>query len=150
MDTGDKLALGAVAALAAIGMAKQRRQGSRNEEIMRMVYTAQGLSEAEIDRKLGITSAPKPAPKTTTRKTTTRKTTTRKTTTRKKATRKQPAVTTRQQPAVTARQQTMISQILKKMGKLTAAEKRTYTAKLSALTEDQVQQLKTQCDQEAA
>ena len=140
MDTGDKLALGAVAALAAIGMAKQRRQGSRNEEIMRMVYTAQGLSEAEIDRKLGITSAPKPAPKTTTRKTTTRK----------KATRKQPAVTTRQQPAVTARQQTMISQILKKMGKLTAAEKRTYTAKLSALTEDQVQQLKTQCDQEAA
>ena len=146
MDTGDKLALGAVAALAAIGMAKQRRQGSRNtEEIMRMVYRAQGKSEDWIDRKLGITSAPKPAPKTTTRKTTTRKTTTRKTTTRK-----QPAVTTRQQPAVTARQQTMISQILKKMGKLTAAEKRTYTAKLSALTEDQVQQLKTQCDQEAA
>ncbi len=140
MSTGDKLALGAVAALAAIGIAKQRRKGSQSK-LLRAVYKSQGMSEAEIDRKLGITKATTQSPKT-----------------RKRVARKQPAVTARKQPVVTARkksvvtakQQTMISQVLKKMGKLTADEKKTYTAKLSALTEDQVRQLKRQCDQEAA
>ena len=44
----------------------------------------------------------------------------------------------------------MINQILKKMGNLTKTEKKVYTTKLRALTEDQVRQLQTQCDQEAA
>jgi hypothetical protein len=68
-------------------------------------------------------------------------------TTRKKATPKKVAP---KKAKVTAKQQGMINEILKKMGKLTASEKKLYTTKLRALTEAQVRQLKTQCDQEAA
>ncbi len=156
MSTGDHLTLGAVAALAALGFASRRRRGSRAKT---PPGRDRGSDEAMV-RILGVDAARNmqqyaylfeddvPAP----RKTTRRSSVTQPPKTRKKtAAKKTPAKKVApKKSVVTAKQQTMISQVLKKMGKLTADEKKTYTAKLSALTEDQVRQLKRQCDQEAA
>ncbi len=152
MSTGDHLALGAVAALAALGLASRRRRGSQaktpkgrdrsadmaiakiiGEDVARSMPDYAYLFEEDAPatrkttRRPSVTQAPK--------------------TTRKKATPKKVAP---KKAKVTAKQQGMINEILKKMGKLTASEKKLYTTKLRALTESQVRQLKTQCDQEAA
>ena len=158
MSTGDHLALGAVAALAALGLASRRRRGSQaktpkgrdreadelmahmiGEDVARSMPDYAYLFEEDSPaprkkstRRSSVTQAPK----------TTRKKTTRKKTTSTKASPKK--------AKVTAKQQGMINQILEKMGNLTKAEKKVYTTKLRALTEDQVRQLQTQCDQEAA
>ena len=158
MSTGDHLALGAVAALAALGLASRRRRGSQaktpkgrdreadelmahmiGEDVARSMPDYAYLFEEDSPaprkkstRRSSVTQAPK----------TTRKKTTRKKTTSTKASPKK--------AKVTAKQQGMINQILEKMGDLTKAEKKVYTTKLRALTEDQVRQLQTQCDQEAA
>lgn len=150
MSTGDHLTLGAVAALAALGLASRRRRGSRAVDMglyKRMIALNYPPSQAwsyvggtgsppgttaKAPSRQSVTQAPK----------TTRKKTTRKKTTSTKASPKK--------AKVTAKQQRMINQILEKMGNLTKAEKKVYTTKLRALTEDQVRQLQTQCDQEAA
>ena len=150
MSTGDHLTLGAVAALAALGLASRRRRGSRAVDMglyKRMIALNYPPSQAwsyvggtgsppgttaKAPSRQSVTQAPK----------TTRKKTTRKKTTSTKASPKK--------SKVTAKQQDMINQILKKMGNLTKVEQRVYTTKLRALTEDQVRQLQTQCDQEAA
>ena len=168
MSTGDHLALGAVAALAALGLASRRRRGSQaktpkgrdreadelmahmiGEDVARSMPDYAYLFEEDSPaprkkstRRSSVTQAPK----------TTRKKTTRKKTTSTKASPKK-TTSTKASPKkakVTAKQQGMINQILEKMGNLTKAEKKVYTTKLRALTEDQVRQLQTQCDQEAA
>jgi len=158
MSTGDHLALGAVAALAALGLASRRRRGSQaktpkgrdrevDELMARMIgedvarsmpdYAYLFEEDAPAPRKKSTRrSSVTQAPKTTRKKTTPKKTTSTKASPKK--------------AKVTAKQQGMINQILKKMGKLTKAEQRVYTTKLRALTEDQVRQFQRQCDQEAA
>jgi hypothetical protein len=160
MSTGDHLTLGAVAALAALGLASRRRRGSRAVDMglyKRMIALNYPPSQAwsyvggtgsppgttaKAPSRQSVTQAPK----------TTRKKTTRKKTTSTKASPKK-TTSTKASPKkakVTAKQQGMINQILEKMGNLTKTEKKVYTTKLRALTEDQVRQLQTQCDQEAA
>ena len=145
MSTGDHLALGAVAALAALGLASRRRRGSRAVDMGRYErMLALGFPKDQAWSYVGGTGSP---PGTTAKAPSRQSVTQAPKTTRKKTT------STKASPKkakVTAKQQGMINQILEKMGNLTKAEKKVYTTKLRALTEDQVRQLQTQCDQEAA
>jgi len=153
MSTGDHLALGAVAALAALGLASRRRRGSQAKTPKGRDREADELMAHMIGEDVArsmpdyayLFEEDSPAPR---KKSTRRSSVTQAPkTTRKKATPKKVAP---KKAKVTAKQQGMINEILKKMGKLTASEKKVYTTKLRALTEAQVRQLKTQCDQEAA
>ena len=150
MSTGDHLALGAVAALAALGLASRRRRGSRAVDMGRYErMLALGFPKDQAWSYVGGTGSP---PGTTAKAPSRQSVTQAPKTTRKKTTRKK-TTSTKASPKkakVTAKQQGMINQILEKMGNLTKAEKKVYTTKLRALTEDQVRQLQTQCDQEAA
>jgi hypothetical protein len=153
MSTGDHLALGAVAALAALGIASRRRRGSqaktpkgrdREDDKLMAHMIGEDVARSMPDYAyLFEEDAPAPRKKSTRRSSVTQA----PKTTRKKTT---PTKASPKKAKVAAKQQVMINQILKKMGKLTKAEQKVYTTKLRALTEDQVRQLQRQCDQEAA
>lgn len=153
MSTGDHLALGAVAALAALGIASRRRRGSqaktpkgrdREDDKLMAHMIGEDVARSMPDYAyLFEEDAPAPRKKSTRRSSVTQA----PKTTRKKTT---PTKASPKKAKVAAKQQVMINQILKKMGKLTKAEQKVYTTKLRALTEDQVRQLQGQCDQEAA
>jgi hypothetical protein len=143
MDTGDKLAIGAVAALAALGIAKNRR-GSRSKDDPRYAtyYRLKefyGFTDDQI-REGGHAipsdgAAPKPAA--------------RKKSTRKKSTRKKSAArqTVSQQPAAiqTVSQQNKVNRLLNNMGKLSSQEREYYTERLNGLTEPQLDALSKAC-----
>jgi hypothetical protein len=150
MSTGDHLALGAVAALAALGLASRRRRGSRAVDMGKYErMLALNFPPVQAWRHVGGTGSP---PGTTAKAPSRQSVTQAPKTTRKKTTRKKttPTKASPKKAKVAAKQQAMINQILEKMGPLTKTEQKVYTTKLNALTEDQVRQLQTQCDQEAA
>jgi hypothetical protein len=134
MDTGDKLAVGAIAALAALGIAKNRR-GSRSKDDPKYAtyYRLKefyGFTDDQI-REGGHAipsddAASKPAAR--------KKSTTRKPATRKKSTARQ-----------TVSQQSKVNRLLNNMGNMSSQEREYYTMRLNDLTEPQLRALSEMC-----
>ena len=142
MSTGDHLALGAVAALAALGIASRRRRGSkaktpkgRDRETDKLMVNMIGEDVARsMPDYAYLFEEDAPATRKSTRQSVTQA----------------PKTTAKKTKQDKAKKKVMINKILQKMGKLTSQETKIYRSKLGALSLTQIKQLQKQCDQEAA